>query len=238
MCKLIKRLLSWFKRRHCKDVDSSDIGTSITTSVYETDLLLTDCELKEAIAGRQYFRVRIDAGSDFRDKAMLYRNLVRLVNAYHIDKANFSFVIAGNYNNAEITAEQLRRMGFANITMPDRPKPIEAKNTDDIIEEYYVAGLKYNIGDDEVEVWKSLRPGVEVEIHLEPDNRHDCNAVRLECRCPQLRKLGYIPRDRNKTIATLLRNGHGDMLCSRITAINESGNTYEKIKIATYIRRR
>ncbi|MFW6200976.1 MAG: HIRAN domain-containing protein [Gemmatimonadota bacterium] len=76
-----------------------------------------------------------------------------------------------------------------------------------VLEEFPVAGLRYYAGS---RLLRTMRSGDAVEIAAEPENAHDPFAVRIAYRG---RRIGYVPRQRNRAIATLLAQ------CARVEGV-------------------
>ena len=90
-----------------------------------------------------------------------------------------------------------------------------------------LAGFRYAEG---VEIWPLLQLGDALELVREPDNPHDPNAVRVEWRG---RKLGYVPRRQNATLAWGLERGMS--LRARVSRLAGHPNTARRIEFEVYI---
>lgn len=84
-----------------------------------------------------------------------------------------------------------------------------------------VAGFQYYAGR---HVWKDLRVGDPLTLVRERDNSHDPRAVRVEWRG---KKLGYVPRAGNETVARLLDQGVS--LSGRITHLQPGRSSWQRI---------
>lgn len=71
-----------------------------------------------------------------------------------------------------------------------------------------------------------LNPGDALTLVREPANEYDRYAVRVDWRG---RKLGYIPRDRNRSIAVLLDTGAS--LPAIIVAVNRESEAWSQVEI-------
>ena len=83
----------------------------------------------------------------------------------------------------------------------------------------HLAGRKYYDAD---LVWNELKVGTELRLELDPDNRHDPNAVavlytRQSENEPYM--LGYIPRSENTPLAHMLEAGWSSLFTCRISQL-------------------
>ena len=90
-----------------------------------------------------------------------------------------------------------------------------------------LAGVRYYAAD---EVWRELRVGDVLELSRESDNPHDANAVAVTWRG---RKLGYVPRRANATLAWGLDRGQG--LQARISRLAQHPNPARRIEIEVFV---
>jgi len=95
-----------------------------------------------------------------------------------------------------------------------------------VVQSSNLAGFRYNAAAD---VWHELRVGDALELTREPDNPHDANAVSLSWRG---RKLGYVPRRDNETLAWSL--DRGDALRARISRLSQHPNPARRIEFEVY----
>jgi hypothetical protein len=95
-----------------------------------------------------------------------------------------------------------------------------------IVQSSSLAGFRYH---DAAEVFRDLRVGDALELTREPDNPHDPNAVSLSWRG---RKLGYVPRRDNATLAWSL--DRGDPLQARISRVTTHPNPARRIEFEIY----
>ena len=96
-----------------------------------------------------------------------------------------------------------------------------------LVQESPLAGYRYAAAP---EVWPLLRVGDRLELSREPDNPHDANAVRVEWRG---RKLGYVPRRDNATLAWGLTRG--EVLHARITRLQPHPNPAQRVRFEVYV---
>ena len=78
---------------------------------------------------------------------------------------------------------------------------------------FHVAGFSHWYGP---EVMGKLKPGTKLRMVPEPDNPYDPCAVALY---KGKTKIGFVPRDRNATLAQLLHFGHGKSFTCRVTQV-------------------
>ena len=90
-----------------------------------------------------------------------------------------------------------------------------------------LAGVRYYAAG---EVWHELRVGDALELRRESDNPHDANAVAVTWRG---RKLGYVPRRDNATLAWGL--DRGERLQARISRLAPHPNPARRIEIEVFV---
>ena len=90
-----------------------------------------------------------------------------------------------------------------------------------------LAGLRYYAA---AEVWQELRVGDALELSRESGNAHDANAIAVAWRG---RKLGYLPRRDNATLAWGL--DHGERLQARISRLAPHPNPARRIEIEVFV---
>ncbi len=69
------------------------------------------------------------------------------------------------------------------------------------LERFHIAGFQYHEGPELID---AMRMGAELALVREPENPHDPRAVALDLGAAHV---GYVPRDRNRTIAQMLDQG-------------------------------
>jgi hypothetical protein len=95
------------------------------------------------------------------------------------------------------------------------------------LERFFLAGFQYHDGPDLVE---ELEPGMELVLIHEVENPHDPRAVAFQLGGSHL---GYVPRERNRTIAALL--GQGAPLCARITRVDADAAPWHAVEVAVFV---
>lgn len=117
-------------------------------------------------------------------------------------------------------------LAFTGLVMGNRlfsapePKP-NAKTY--LLGEMPVAGFQYYHGE---ALLRNMKPGEEIQLQREPENKFDYNAIALYYRN---QKIGYLPRAENQTIALLM--DQKALITAQITETNTSANvdTWEKV---------
>jgi hypothetical protein len=89
-----------------------------------------------------------------------------------------------------------------------------------------LAGFRYHAA---AEVWDELRVGDALELSRESDNPHDPNAIAVTWRG---RKLGYVPKRDNATLAWGL--DRGERLQARISRLAPHPNPARRIEIEVF----
>lgn len=75
-----------------------------------------------------------------------------------------------------------------------------------------------------------LRVGDPLSLVREPENPHDPRAVRVEW---QGRKLGYVPRKENRSVAAAL--DRGDVLRARIARLREDPDPWRRLEFEIWM---
>jgi hypothetical protein len=96
-----------------------------------------------------------------------------------------------------------------------------------LIQQCNLAGFEHHDGE---ELWNYLTTGDSLELHREPDNPHDPNAIRIDWNG---RKLGYLPRTQNQNTARLM--GQGKWLEARIGGLERHGNPWRRVAIEVWM---
>jgi hypothetical protein len=90
-----------------------------------------------------------------------------------------------------------------------------------------LAGAQYYAAD---ALWGEMKVGDGVTLAREPDNPHDANAVRIDWRG---RKLGYLPRAENRTVAAEI--DRGGRVEARIAALLPHRNPWRRVRIEVFV---
>ncbi len=102
----------------------------------------------------------------------------------------------------------------------------------------HLAGRKYHEAD---EVWDKLKVGTVLRLQRELDNRYDPDAVAVffdDMEKDDSFCIGYIPREENVSIASILEMGWTDMFECRISKINEEAHPENQVHLTIKIVRR
>jgi hypothetical protein len=92
------------------------------------------------------------------------------------------------------------------------------------LERFHIAGFQFHEGPELIE---HLEPGCELSLVREPKNPHDQRAVALYFGGVHI---GYVPRDRNRTIARMLDQG-APLIC-RITDVDPEEDPWRAVEVA------
>jgi hypothetical protein len=95
-----------------------------------------------------------------------------------------------------------------------------------VVQSSALAGFRYHAA---AAVWDELHVGDTLLMERERDNPHDPNAVSLSWRG---RKLGYVPRRENATLAWGL--DRGEPLRARISRVTPHPNPARRIEFEVY----
>lgn len=101
----------------------------------------------------------------------------------------------------------------------------------------HLAGRKFHDAD---KVWNYLKPGTALQLKRENGNPHDSNAVAVLFHNPDDGKdyrIGYIPRELNETIASMLDMGWTDVFQCIINSINPDKHPEHQIYLTINITR-
>ena len=111
--------------------------------------------------------------------------------------------------------------GRASPALPtDPPSPVN-------LQESFLAGFQYYYGRS---VWPLLRVGDPLRLEREPANRYDSRAVAVYW---SGRKLGYVPRVDNASVAYMMDRRMG--LRARIIELMESTNPWLRVRFSVYV---
>jgi hypothetical protein len=114
-------------------------------------------------------------------------------------------------------------LGLAALPLKAAAKP--GKNH--LIQQCPLAGFQHHEGE---ALWPYLTVGDRLELHREPGNPHDDNAIRVDWNG---RKLGYLPANQNHTTALMLDNQVA--LEARIGALERHGNPWRRVAVEVWM---
>ncbi|WP_350455184.1 HIRAN domain-containing protein [Slackia heliotrinireducens] len=97
------------------------------------------------------------------------------------------------------------------------------------INSFYVAGFQYWDG---ALVLDKLKSGKKLKLVAEFDNPYDSNAVALYYKKT---KIGFVPRDMNWEIASMLRFGHNDVFEARIQQVDPQAEPKRQVRVAILV---
>ena len=97
------------------------------------------------------------------------------------------------------------------------------------LDHFFIAGFQFHQGQ---AIASTLKPACVLDARREPDNPHDERAIALYFRD---RKLGYVPKRRNRVISKLM---DGEFLMRfEVVQAQEDAPTWERVKVAVLIAR-
>lgn len=95
--------------------------------------------------------------------------------------------------------------------------------------DFAISGFIYYEG---IDVFEKLKIGSKLNLILEPNNKYDPDAVAIYYKD---KKLGFIPKAKNKTISQFLRLGYTDIFETKINRISPDAFPYEQIGVLVRI---
>ena len=98
------------------------------------------------------------------------------------------------------------------------------------IVDFHVAGFAYYDG---LDVINELSLGQAVTLVVETDNPYDNEAVVIYYKD---KKLGYVPKEKNSFLSTLLYYGYGDILEARIQYVNVENHPEKQFRVVVKIK--
>ncbi|MBQ7423637.1 MAG: HIRAN domain-containing protein [Prevotella sp.] len=101
----------------------------------------------------------------------------------------------------------------------------------------HLAGRKYHDAD---EVWDKLKVGTVLQLQRDLENRHDVDAVAVVYHNEEDGedyKIGYLPREDNETIASILGMGWTNIFECRISKVNPDAHPEYQIHLTIKIVR-
>lgn len=99
------------------------------------------------------------------------------------------------------------------------------------LDSFHLAGFTYYDG---LKAFGKLKVGKKLKLKPEPNNPYDENAIEIYYKKI---KLGYVPRNHNKTLSKFLNFGYKDIFEARIASINPSEHSEYQIRISLFIKK-
>ena len=102
----------------------------------------------------------------------------------------------------------------------------------------HLAGRKYHDAD---EVWDKLKVGTKLQLQRDLENRHDLDAVAVMFHNEEDGEeyhIGYLPRENNETIASILEMGWTDLFECRISKLNPDAHSEYQVHLTIKIKRK
>lgn len=106
-------------------------------------------------------------------------------------------------------------------------QPAALAHADYELERFYIAGFQYHDGPELID---ELEPGMVLALIHEYDNPHDARAVAIRHGGSHL---GYVPRQRNRTIAALL--DQRAPLAARITQVDADADPWHAVEVSVTV---
>ena len=98
------------------------------------------------------------------------------------------------------------------------------------IVDFHVAGFAYYDG---LDVINELSLGQPVSLIVETDNPYDSEAVVIYYKD---KKIGYVPKEKNSILSTLLYYGYGDIFEARIQYANMESHPERQFRVVVKIK--
>ncbi|MFD1672346.1 HIRAN domain-containing protein [Agrilactobacillus yilanensis] len=96
--------------------------------------------------------------------------------------------------------------------------------------DFHIAGFAYYDG---LDIIDKLTPGKPVTLAAEPDNPYDPEAVAIYYKDY---KLGYVPKDRNSLLSTILYFGHQNLFETRIQTADTTNHPERQFRVVVKIK--
>jgi hypothetical protein len=117
--------------------------------------------------------------------------------------------------------------GFFSVPWLRRRRLEDARPTVCVeLDRFFVAGVRHHAP----ELVPQLTVGLELQLAPEPDNPHDPCAVAIHFAGW---RIGYVPRERNKTISRLLDQRVVAACC--VVAVNRAAELWESVEVSVVI---
>ena len=101
----------------------------------------------------------------------------------------------------------------------------------------HLAGRMYHDAD---EVWDKLKVGTVLKLQRDLENRHDMDAVAViyhNDEDGEDYKIGYLPREDNETVASILEMGWTNLFECRISKVNPDAHPEYQIHLTIKIKK-
>ena len=98
------------------------------------------------------------------------------------------------------------------------------------IVDFHIAGFAYYDG---LDVINELSLGQSVTLMVESDNPYDNEAVVIYYKD---KKIGYVPKEKNSFLSTLLYYGYGDIFEARIQYVNMKNHPERQFRVVVKIK--
>lgn len=206
---------------------------------FTTNLLLDAQELCRLASIVQKWHVVIEDLTDEQSHMIFYRNIIRLTAIYHVPRERFTFVVKEDSMSNNFLVKKLRATGFTNFVM-DCPENVASepnisygKSHDRLFCNIVVAGLQYHVKEDDP-LWGRIYVGAPLRLETEQENMHDANAVAIFF---EDRRIGYVPRNQNTSIAALLNSGWTQILYAQVGNLNPSASYPLRLSVDVFVAR-
>lgn len=126
---------------------------------------------------------------------------------------------------------------------PLNGKIVKSVHAKKLLKECAIAGVSYHLKPDD-ELWNELEEGKELALVRHRNNKYDKNAVAVALACDYDGDadnfdfdfiLGYIPKDQNAEIATLIDMGWEDSLSATLSTVSHTGNYNQRLRISIFL---
>ena len=220
-----------------------------TKSEFETDLLLSDRELIEAVRHTDSWTVRVNALMNDADRHTLYRNLVRLTAICRVDKEKIHIIVSNDGQRSEVLRNEFLKRGFPDVRIEEgqwdmvADTPAEYGNDEyTLFKEFMVVGMQYHVRNWE-NLQQILHDNDKVVLAADIDNKYDKNAIAVrtwESHSVHPKNfhdiLGYVPKELNTEIASLIKAGYHELLEARVAEFNCDKGFSSRLKIRVLLR--
>ncbi len=160
-----------------------------------------------------------------------------------LDNSQHLLNVAEQRQPIDDVEEPQRLQGDVNVFdilegLPVPPKHFQSLKDEISIIKTYIAGIKFH---DALEIWGDLHEGMDLLLVRDRSNRYDDYAVAVETFVEKDGKqerymLGFIPCEKNETIAALIDMGWSDLVSATIDKIDDHNGKRLEIAITISIR--